>query len=132
MSDTIITQYQLLCPLFINIIGKEEREMKHTSFRHFINHSSHSSLWKTCPHGKIRTISPFSNASIQIAHSSLEKYRLVGRLCFLLSRLGPALVVEDGSGEWARSVGEKDALFSVKDGRSGGEEMIEGWMGGGG
>lgn len=49
----------------------------------------------------------------------------------MLSRLGPALLVEDGSGGWARSVGEKDGLFSVKDGRSGGE-MNEGWMGGGG
>jgi len=45
-----------------------------TSLRHFNNHSSHSSLWKTCPHGNIRTISPLWKASIQIAHSSFEKY----------------------------------------------------------
>ena len=45
-----------------------------TSFLHFINHSSHSSLWKTCPQGKILTTSPRWNESIQIAHSSFEKY----------------------------------------------------------
>lgn len=77
-------------------------------------------------------MSPFSNASIQIAHSSLEKYRLAGRLCFLLFRLGPALSVEEDSGGWAGRVGEKDGLVSVKGGRSGGEEMIEGWIGDGG
>lgn len=76
-------------------------------------------------------MSPFSNASIQIAHSSLEKYRLVGRLCFLLFRLGPALSVEEDSGGWAGRIGEKDGLVSVKGGRSGGE-MIERSTGGGG
>ena len=45
-----------------------------TSFRHFNNHSSHSSLWNTCPHGSILTISPRWKASMQIAHSSFEKY----------------------------------------------------------
>ena len=47
---------------------------KPTSFLHFNNHSSHSSLWKTCPQGKIRTTSPRWNESMQMAHSSLLKY----------------------------------------------------------
>ena len=48
------------------------RRGKLTSFLHFINHSSHSSLWNTCPQGKILTTSPRWNESMHIAHSSLE------------------------------------------------------------
>lgn len=44
----------------------------------------------------------------------------------MLSRLGPALLVEGGSGGWVGSVGGKDGLVSVRDGISGGGEINEG------
>jgi len=84
-----------------------------TSLRHFNSHSSHSSLWNTCPQGSILTISPRWNESMQIAHSSLEKYFLPAVVwdkpdfvrCFLRDPLACAVAGADNSGTESASTG---------------------------
>lgn len=53
--------------------SKERRRRGRTSFFQPFNHPSISSLWKTCPQGRIRTTSPSWKSSRQIEHCERER-----------------------------------------------------------